>query len=272
MGAPCQSACTPWATDADVCSPCDDYTFPIGLLDDMLAVATDVLYELSGRRFPGSCQDVVRPCATSARTDDWRDRYAFADGLGRIRNGGGCSCAADVYCGCARPPAIQLGVYPVTSIVTVKVDGVTLDASRYRIDDYRWLVRLSDADGTNPGWPCCQDLTKATTEDDTFEVTFTYGVPPPPAGVTAAARLACELALMCSPETIDRCRLPKRVTQITRQGITALVLNPNDFLSDGRTGIYEVDLFVRTYNPNGMRRPAAVWSPDTIHRARRVGT
>jgi hypothetical protein len=158
----------------------------------------------------------------------------------------------------------------LTAIDEVKIDGVVLDPSLYRIDDYRYLVKLPDAEGNYDPFPCCQNIRLADTEADTFAVTFTYGTPPPTPGVLAAAQLACELALACSPETIGKCRLPQRVTSIARQGITMAVLDPFDFLSDGKTGLYLVDLFLRTYNPNRLRRRAAVLSPDVGRKVRRI--
>ena len=40
------------------------------------------------------------------------------------------------------------------------------------------------------------------------------------------------------------------------------LLDPQDFLDKGRTGIYQVDLFLRTVNPDGARLRARVFSPD----------
>lgn len=267
MSAPCQSACSPWITDADLCSPCDAYATDSALLDSAIAVASDVLYELSGKRFPGSCQMTVRPCKQRGCFSFQRGSYgngpddfpvSYSDGP---RN-----------CGCSRLQEIRLGPGPVTLINEVKVNGAIVDPTLYRVDEYRLLVRLPDPDGTNPGWPQCQDLSLASTEDDTFEVVFTYGVMPPPAGVRAAAELACELIKSCDPESQDQCALPSRVTSVTRQGISMVVLDPFDFLKDGKIGIYACDLFLTTYNPKGLRRQGVVYSPDISPAVRRVGT
>ena len=37
------------------------------------------------------------------------------------------------------------------------------------------------------------------------------------------------------------------------------------------TGIYEVDLFLKSVNPQGLQRRASAWSPGIPGRARRVG-
>lgn len=252
MSTPCQSACTAWASDTDFCATCNDYdtTFDPDLIDTMLNVSSDILFELSGRRFAGSCQDTVRPCACSC--------------------GSGWRCG----CGCRMPSSVTLGAYPITSIVEVLVDGQVVDPGRYRVDDWKYLVRLRDADGKWAAWPCSQDLTRPTTDEDTWQVTFTYGTPPPAAGVRAAAALACELLLACQPDGSDgaaACRLPKRVQQITRQGVSMVLLDPFEFLREGHTGVYEVDLFLNTYNPHRLKRASTVISPD-MPRVVRAGT
>lgn len=276
MSAPCQSACSSWATSDDVCSPCDDYSFPAGVLDDMLAVASDLLFEWSGRRFPGSCADTVRPCTRATATGTphfWGDQDGTTD-RGLVV----CGCQRGRRCGCTTLDEITLGGYPVTSITEVKIDGAVLDPARYRVDDFRWLVRLPDADGTNPGWPCCQNLALDPDQPDTFEVTFTYGTPPPRAGVSAAAALGCELALACQPETIGKCRLPRKVTQVVRQGVTIQLIDPSRlFQRDERghlvVGLTEVDAFLSAYTRTaGGQGRAQVLSPDIGRRVRRAGT
>ena len=52
------------------------------------------------------------------------------------------------------------------------------------------------------------------------------------------------------------------MTQIARQGVSATFIDPALFLDRGMTGVYEMDLFVRAYNPAGIARDARVWSPD----------
>lgn len=269
MAASRTGACSSWATVADLCSPCDDYAFPAGLLTETLEMASDVLFELSGRRFPGVCTTTVRPCTRRAFEEYGPATPGFQFFSPHVIVG--CGCQRRARCGCGDPDAITLGGYPIIAITTVKVDGVALDAARYRVDDYRWLVRLADADGTNPGWPCCQDLSLADTEDDTFSVTFTYGSAPPAMGVRAAARLACELAMACEPEFAGKCLLSQRVQQVTRQGVT-VVLDRLDAIQEDFTGIPEVDLFLRTYNPAKLRRRAQVISPDIGRRVHRIGT
>jgi hypothetical protein len=90
-------------------------------------------------------------------------------------------------------------------------------------------------------------------------VQYGYGTGAPPGGRHAAAKLAAE---MISARRGEQCRLPERVTSVSRQGMSWTLLDPQDFLKDGRTGIYDIDLLLRAINPSGALLPAKVFSPD----------
>jgi hypothetical protein len=62
---------------------------------------------------------------------------------------------------------------------------------------------------------------------------------------------------------------PKRITSMTRQGVSAMVTDVMDLVMKGGTGIYEVELFINAYNPHRLQRQSLVWSPD-LGRARRA--
>jgi hypothetical protein len=51
--------------------------------------------------------------------------------------------------------------------------------------------------------------------------------------------------------------------------VTYTVLDSQDFIDDLRTGVYAVDLFLKTANPDKARARSRVFSPDTP-RARRI--
>lgn len=262
MGAPNQSVCSTWATEADLCSPCDDYALDPVLIEDALLIASEILFERSGRRWPGSCTETVRPCAQRSMSITYHQTpLVHSEILGAPIVV--CGCGRDSSCSCSGLHAIDFGLVPITAVSGVKVDGVTLGASLYRIDDYRRLVRLPNADGTNPGWPCGQDLTAdPDTDDETFEVTITYGVAPPQAGVRAAAALGCWLVQTCQPEELGECAAPRRATSIARQGITITAPSPDSLVTADAFGITEVDMFLTTYNPERLRQAASVHSPD----------
>jgi hypothetical protein len=99
------------------------------------------------------------------------------------------------------------------------------------------------------------------------EVTYTYGTPPPIAGKAAARILAIELVKLY--ENDDSCALPQRITSISRQGVSYTLLDSQDFIDELRTGIYAIDLFLKTANPDRARARARVFSPD-ISKARRI--
>lgn len=98
------------------------------------------------------------------------------------------------------------------------------------------------------------------------EVTYTYGTPPPTAGKAAARILAIELVKMYEGD--DTCALPQRVTSVSRQGVSYTLLDSQDFIDELRTGIYAIDLFLKTSNPDRARARARVFSPD-VPKARR---
>jgi hypothetical protein len=99
------------------------------------------------------------------------------------------------------------------------------------------------------------------------EITYSYGTPPPSSGRAAARLLATELVKMYEGDAT--CALPQRVTSVSRQGVSYTILDSQDFLDDMRTGVYAVDLFLKSVNPDKARARARVFSPDTP-RARRI--
>lgn len=277
MAAPKQSICGTWATEVDLCAPCSDYGVSIDpdVMQWALQMSSDILYELSGRRWSGCCSDTVRPNARYAnypeRVLGWVTGMPAGYGWlnGRLWNGL-CTCNRENRTGCNYVSEITLGGYPLVEILEVKVDGVLLDPSQYRIDDYKWLVRLPNPDGTREGWPCCQDMLLDDDQPGTFSVKYVYGINPPIGGVRAAASLACQLALACQEENAEMCKLPERTIQVARQGVTMIVIDPMEFVDKGRTGLYDVDLWLGAVNPANLRGRATVVTPEMMPRVRRA--
>ena len=182
---------------------------------------------------------------------------------------GFCSCnrANDQY-GCSLIPQIKLpGRNVDPDSIDVLVDGTSF--SEFALQDGYKLVRT---DGN--GWPCCQNLLKATTEVGTWQVTYDYGLDPPVGGKMAAAVLGSQLYLTIpdAPGTKNiQTQLPKRVTSITRQGITLAVIDPLKLFADGLTGLPFVDLWVASDRLGGARRRATVLTPGRARRVRRDG-
>ena len=100
-----------------------------------------------------------------------------------------------------------------------------------------------------------------------IEVTYTYGTPPPTAGKFAARLLATEFVKLWDGD--DTCALPDRVSSVSRQGVSYTILDNQDYVDDLRTGIYAVDLFLKSVNPDKARAKARVFSVDRP-RARRI--
>lgn len=231
----------------------------------VLAVATSTLWRLSGRRF-GLCSRTIRPCMEDCSGPRPWGNGTYLGGYGSpppwgVYSSGVwwpyatvCGSCPD-SCSCSQICEIRL-LGPVSSITEVTVDGVTLDPSAYRIDNRRLLVRT---DGEC--WPRCQDLSTPIGEEGTFSVSYVRGLAPPPDAVRAVTDLAFEIAKAeCG---VSGCKLPSRLTSISRQGITVdTMIDDLDFLERGRTGLYFVDLFLRSVNPKGVSRGARVYRAD----------
>lgn len=250
------------------------------------AAASEILYELSGRQFTGIGGPVtVRP--VSRPTDiDSRSWGARLSPLGWFSSWGSCSAYGSYspgvvsHFGCSKPPEVFLGAYPIREVTQVKIDGVVIPGpwnpntgtGEWELRDYRWLVRVRPTQSFAPterfGWPTCQVPDLPDSQPGTFSVTYTYGIEPPASGVRAAKKLA-EILLL--PQLGDTTRTPVRVTNVSRQGMSASITDVVDILKKGGLGIYEVDAFLLSVNPSKNQRQAVAWSPD-IGRTRRQST
>ena len=241
---------------------CDLVSLSPAITGVAVQAATEVLYALSGRRF-GTCQLTVRPCRQDCSGMPWTPwgggnwwewgswpRPLFYQGVwyniacGSCRTG--CSCN---YVSEALLPN------PVSAVTQVKVDGVALATTAYRVDDWRTLVR------TDGGiWPLYQDLTKDDTQVGTWSVTVQFGENVPVLGQLAVGELACQFAKLLTGD--DDCSLPKPVQSIVRQGVTLNFLDPNQVFANGRVGLYLCDLFITAENPHGLPERSQVYDVD----------
>ena len=277
--APRTGPCSPWIDASDVIAEVQGVSnTPLEEQDarDIALSVSELLYRFSGNQFTGACgPEVVRPFARPNDADT-RGLANLLGSSGWLGSWGVClsygmaATGVASHYGCSQPSQIELGAYPVTEIVEVKIDGVVIPADEYYLEDFKILVRQRPTASSTPteryGWPTCQNYGLPDTEPGTMSVAFMYGQPPPQSGVDAAKALAHQFALqrLGLPN-----QLPTRTTSVSRQGISMTVLDLMDFIEQGRTGIYAVDLFIRSVNPSGATRPALVWSPDT-GRARRM--
>ncbi len=262
--------CSPW--DPIWC--CDLTSESPITTGQALQVATEILYNLSGQIFD-ACEFTIRPGRRECNDDafwgglgGWGANWSYG-GFGfwpmpALIGGnwfnltcGGCSGT----CSCTELSEALLPS-PVSSIVSVKLDGVTLPASGYRVDDFRKLVRLG-----GEHWPECQDLTLADDQPNTWSVTLVVGEAVPALGSLAVGQLACEVRRSC----IDECAIPRTASSITRQGVTIDLVTITELLRNGLTGLRWVDQFVSVYNPRRLMAPPLVFDVDG-ERYRRTNT
>ena len=251
-----------WPVDVACCP--DWATYPSSVQANATAWATQILDALTGRRF-SQCAMNYRPCGpkcggsfgyvtwpvgTSANGAGYPWVVPFID-AGVWRNcicPGACSCRA--RCEVPFPGS-------VASVLEVKVDGLVIDPSAYRIDSYRGVPQLVRIDGEC--WPDCQDVEAGLDDVGSFVITYRPGDPLPLAGQIAAGMLACEFARSCVGAD---CALPAQLQSLTRNGVQVEMVDPSTLLENGLTGIAMVDLWVRSMNPSRKAQRSRVYSSD----------
>lgn len=100
------------------------------------------------------------------------------------------------------------------------------------------------------------------------DVSYTYGQQPPTIGRMAALQLARNFYYLWSGRE-DQCQFPERVTSVTRQGVSWVLLDSQDFIDELKTGLYAVDLFLKMANPAKATQKAKVFSIDMPRGRRR---
>lgn len=226
---------------------------------DAVKTASYLLWGMSGRKYNGT-QTVTERYVSSfdpyLRTGASALTYAptLIDGeVKNIRVGGTGPYGDDDYLGdgTSASTRVRLRGRKVTKIHTVRdINGTIISPDKYYLVNHSTMI-------ATPG---------ANWSASNIEVTYAYGTEPPTAGKNAARLLATELVKLY--ENDDSCALPQRVTSISRQGVSYTLLDNQDFIDELRTGLYAVDLFLKTTNPDRARNRARVFSPDQP-RARR---
>lgn len=217
---------TPWIEVTDLELPTDPNAAAA------VVIASEVLYALSGQRFGG-----VREIT------EWYECPC------RGRHGFGMACISQCQTRGRKGRRLTLRQGPVHSIIEVSTPGPTpteiLPSTDYVLVGARSLYPTDDAT-----WDPCDGLV----------VTYSYGEVPTESAKAAAKTLADQLVWARNGD--DKCVLPERVTSISRQGVSWTLLDPQEFLADGRTGIYTIDLFLKTVNPGRRVKRARVFTPD----------
>lgn len=243
---------------SQLCCPDWDDLDPI-LQDQASAYARMTLWAATGRQY-GLCELTVRPCGRHCSGGS--DGYYY-DGFGGwvpyIWNGVWKNCICDGLACMCQPDCQVYLPGPVYSVTSVRVGGESLNVTGGDIFvlDQQWLVRVD----TTACWPRCADQNLAPGDPDAFEVTYLRGIAVPDALAKAYATLACEYTKACLGLV---CRLPSRVSSISRQGVTISMVDIADLLRNGLTGLWEVDQVITALNPYGIKGRTRFYSPDFL--------
>lgn len=261
---PCES----WAFTADCCTLPEGTTQAV--IDKWRAVATKILWQLSGMRWGPSCPITVRPCRRSC-VDELPllyGRYLGAPWIpyigtdGAWRNASLCGCTGS--CSCGELCEIYLPG-PVFDIVSVRDGTVTLPATAYRVDNGNSLVRLDGA-----CWQRCYDLAAPPGTEGTLTVTYRTGLPLDAAALAAFSALVCHYIGQCATGCGCALAASRSVSRVSRQGVDMEFADAAVLLDGGRTGIPLTDAWLAAVNPYRLTGPSTVRSPDV--RAPRVTT
>ncbi len=239
MTAPTRLICAPWVTLADL--PASKPTLDDDTWEDLTWAASELLYTWSGRQYSGGCTSTVvldtPPGAAGAQPcwHHWEDPW-----VPRGRRGVRATVVA------------LLPDSPVTSVDMVTIGTTDLVAG---VD---YTVELPVGMVTRTGgreWPT----------DGSARITYRHGIMPPIGGQRAAAMFTVELGKAWSG---GKCELPKRVQSVVRQGLS---YDMSSTQSGWGTGLWEIDSWLLSVNPNRLMRRSSAWSPDKLH-ARRTTT
>jgi len=252
-----------WPIDTTCCPEWGTYS--LAVQENATAWATQILDNLTGHRF-AQCAVNYRPCGPRCLTGfgyltwpvgspqsgggglPWMTPYVDAGIWRNCGCSGGCSCRA-----AHEVPFFE----PVAAVVEVRVDGLVLDPSAYRIDYHKGVAVLVRTDGEP--WPLCQDMALDVDEVGAFVIVYQPGQALPKAGEIAAGQLACEFAKACVGQD---CALPQQLASLSRNGVEVTVVDPTSFLENGLTGIANVDLWIRSVNPFRRTVTSRVYSGD----------
>lgn len=202
------------------------------IVQDAIYAATQSLYQLSGKKYRGIqvYNELYTPTCLPSFNTSWSNGAPARQDARRQ----GCGCSRD---------GIFLRRRPVQHVYQVSYDasGDIIPRTSYAVDNMN-------------------RLTGSYSKHSDIRITYAAGVGPTQLAKTACIALAGEIALYHAGS--DSCRLPKNVSSITREGISFTITDKQEFLDRGLVGIYEVDLFLRSVNPDKARSRARVLTAD----------
>lgn len=118
--------------------------------------------------------------------------------------------------------------------------------------DGNWWMPWPVYDGISGTYPWLQRV-----RGTQLTVDYVYGSPPSLDVQRAIDEFATQLDLIGT----DACMLPSRVTSVVREGVSWTVLDPQQFLEGGKTGLYYPDLVISAYG-NQVKERARVFSVE----------
>lgn len=219
---------TLWISAADTIDPTGPYT------DSAIQYASFILYKLSGEKYTG-VQTTTEVYTSEIPVSTARESALISGAIYQLPK----------YTDGNRN--LRLLNTPVRSVQSVTHLGRVLDSSEYTLRNNAYLVRT-------------QSLPWILDPVHELSVSYTYGTPPPSSGKRAAIRLANELILADMGSA--NCALPERISSVSRQGVSYTIMDPQTFISNGKVGIYEIDLFLAAVNPNKAKKRPRVFSVD----------
>ena len=229
--------CTPWPYRWTCDTPLDDVEPE--LADIAIAGAQDILWSLSGRRY-GICEteEAYRPPCDQCLPpygDSFGPGVELA--LGRERRD------------CCK---IHLNRQPVREILSVVVNGETLDPEDYALD-LNILRRVGQC------WPCGDGC-----DDPPVVVTYEYGLDVPPLAELAMGEVACEILKALQGKD---CKLPNNAVSVTRQGVSVQLGDSARLFEQMRLGLPITDMFLMQANPARLPSRSTVHTPDFARRS-----
>lgn len=214
-----------------------------------IQLAASIMWALSGRQF-GIYDTVIRPCIETRFRRHGHTRTGVASYLVSWETDGwhnwscGCSGGGCRYSG---PRAVHLPG-PVVAVIKVTVADTVLGPAEYSAEN-NTLYRT----GQYARWPR-QDLSRPLGSPNTWSVEYLRGTPIPNGVDRLTGALAAEFLNACRGE---KCRLPRSLSQLTRNGLSFQV-DANAIFNAGRTGLTEVDQWLASVNPNKLAQPPSV--------------
>jgi hypothetical protein len=207
---------------------------------DSTAIAERIMYELLGRRW------VWPPLSVTEEYENVRTRRVHLQGRPIIS-------VEEITLG-----GTVITDYAIENHSTIRLPRNCGDCLFYASSGWIWTGQGAAYDAYLNRDPCA-----------TLVASYTYGAPAPESVEKAIKALECELDLAFAGS--GECRLPSRVTHISRQGIDMTLLDPQDFLENGKTGLVEVDEVLAIFNPTVSKTRARVFSPEYLPGRRVAG-